>query len=94
MHVNKRNWNLYNLQLVNRGRPSTYVESAFADNGAEVSRLNKDKVGHSYVYLNIVILSVFALKCVFKIPYRAAEGTIRDYAERNNIFEYPNFRTI
>jgi hypothetical protein len=94
MHVNKRNWNLYNLQLVNRGRPSTYIKSAFADNGAEVSRLNKDKVGHPYVYLNILILSVFALKCVFKVPYRAAEGIIKDYTERNNISEYPNFRTI
>ncbi|MGC8730084.1 MAG: transposase, partial [Candidatus Micrarchaeia archaeon] len=93
MHMNKRNW-IYNLLLVNRGQPSTYIESAFADNRAEVLKLNKGKVGHPYIYSNIVIISAFALKCVLKIPYRATEGIIKDYAIRNNLSKYPNFRTI
>jgi hypothetical protein len=36
------NWSLYNQQLVNRGRPSRYVENALKNYGKDLEEMNRE----------------------------------------------------
>jgi len=63
----KRNWNLYNLRLVDRGRPSNYLLPSVENRGNDLKVLNKDKVGRPYQYSGVEIFAAFAIKCIFKL---------------------------
>ena len=56
--------------------------------------MNSHKVGKPYCYSNMVIIGAFAVKCVFKIGYREAAGTVEDFLDSVGIKEHPDFRTI
>lgn len=94
MYDHKRNWNMYNQQLVDRGRPSTYLKSAICNHSSDLSKMNQNKVGKPYRYTTLEVIAAFAIKSVFKIGYREAAGNIADYAESNNLQLEPNFRSI
>jgi len=48
MQIIKRDWNLYNLRLVNRGRPSNYLLPAVENRNKNLKVMNKGKVGRPY----------------------------------------------
>jgi hypothetical protein len=89
-----RNWRDINLRLVNRGRPSTYLRPAILKQDEDLSVMNLHKVGSPYHFSNMLILSAFAVKCIFKIGYREVAGNIADYLDSIDIKEHPDFRTI
>ena len=80
--------------LVNRGRPSTYIKPAIFNNKVDLLKINDGKIGHPYVYSEMLIVVGFAIKSVFKIGYREAAGMIKDYAELAGSSCSPDFRTI
>ena len=43
--------------------------------------LNKNKVGKPYSFSNMLIMAVFAAKCVFKIWYREFTGSIEEFID-------------
>ncbi len=94
MIVKKRNWNEYNTKLVNRGRPSTYLSEALKRQSKDLIEMNKGKVGSPYQYSFMLILGVFAIKCVDKKGYREATGTVSDYLMFYGITSCPCFTTI
>ncbi len=89
-----RNWKDINLRLVNRGRPSTYLKPAVTDQDTDLSMMNHNKVGKPYSFSNMLIIAAFAVKCVFKIGYREAAGSVKDFVESLGIKSNPDFRTI
>ena len=90
----KRNWNLYNLRLVNRGRPSNYLLPAVENRENDLKVMNKGKVGRPYQYSNVEIFAAYAIKCIFKLGYREASGIVEDYERQYGADNTPNFRTI
>ncbi len=94
-HMNDfRNWKTYNHMLINRGKPSTYIKPAISNNKVNLLKINDGKVGHPYVYSEVLIVAGFAVKSIFKIGYREAAGMIKDYAELVRSSCSPDFRTI
>lgn len=89
-----RNWKNINQQLVNRGRPSTYIKPAVMDQNADLSSMNHKKVDKPYSFSNKLIIAAFAIKCVFKIGYREAAGNINDFLDSISVKLHPDFRTI
>lgn len=89
-----RNWRDINLRLVNRGRPSTYLEPAVANQDADLSEMNNKKVGKPYSFSNMLIIAAFAIKSVFKIGYREAAGNVKDFLDSISVKLHPDFRTI
>jgi hypothetical protein len=85
---------MYNRQLVNRGRPSTYLSEAVERHEDDLIELNKNKVGSPYQYSLVLILSAFAIKSVDKKGYRQAAGTVSDYLLFCGINSSPDFRTV
>jgi hypothetical protein len=95
MYREHRNWNLYNHQLVNRGRIiDLYLSSAVLSNTKDRKIANHNKRGRPFEYSNIVIFSSYAIKCVFKLAYRQTEGLIEDITSVMKSHLCPNFRTI
>lgn len=91
---NLRNWKYINQQLVNRGRPSTYILPAIQRQNRDLQKMNKGKVGKPYRFSDILIIAGFAIKTIFKIGYREAAGNVSDYLSMNMIKESPDFRTM
>jgi hypothetical protein len=95
MYVKHRNWNLYNQQLVNRGRIiDLCLSSAVLSNVKDRKIANHNKLGRPFEYSNIVILSSYAIKCIFKLGYRQVQGLIGDITTFMKNSLCPNFRTI
>ena len=94
MQIIKRDWNLYNLRLVNRGRPSNYLLPAVENRENDLKVMNKGKVGRPYQYSNVEIFAAYAIKCIFKLGYREASGIVEDYERQYGTDNTPNFRTI
>jgi len=94
MQTIKRNWNLYNLRLVNRGRPSNYLLPAVENRENDLKVMNKGKVGRPYQYSNVEIFAAYAIKCIFKLGYREASGIVEDFEQQYGVDNTPNFRTI
>lgn len=92
--TDSRDWNEYNIKLVNRGRPSTYLSEALKKQDGDLSKINKGKVGSPYQYSFILILGAFAIKSVDKKGYRQAAGTVADYLSFYGMSSSPDFRTI
>jgi hypothetical protein len=89
-----RNWRDINLRLVNRGRPSTYLNPALKNQDADLPEMNKGKVGKPYSFSNMLIIAAFAVKSIFKIGYREAAGNIKDFLDLVGVKSHPDFRTI
>ena len=79
--------------MVDRGRPSTYINAALVNYDKDLSRMNKSKVGAPYEYTDMLIIAGFAIKTVFKEGYRGAAGTVADYTDRIGM-GHPDFRTL
>lgn len=79
---------------MDRGRTSTYLKPAILRQEEDLSIMNDGKVGHPYEYTDLLIIAGFAVKSVFKIGYREAEGNVADYMDKIGITQHPNFRTI
>ena len=94
MQIIKRDWNLYNLRLVNRGRPSNYLLPAVENRSNDIKVMNKGKVGRPYQYSNMEIFAAYAIKCIFKLGYREASGIVEDFEQQYGAENTPNFRTI
>lgn len=92
--IEKRNWSLYNEELVSRGRPSKYLSGAIQTAEQDLFLMNHGKVGKPYTYSFIMIFAAFAIKTVNKCGYRQAEGIVADYLILNDIKRWPDFRTI
>ena len=78
MKIIKRDWNLYNLWLVNRSRPSNYLLPVVENRNKDLKLMNKGKVGRSYQYSDVEIFAAYAIKCIFK-GYREASEIVEDY---------------
>ena len=89
-----RDWKDINLRLVNRGRPSTYLKPAMIRQRTDLSAMNRKKVGRPYSFSNMLIISAFAIKSVFKIGYREAAGNVKDFLDLFGVRLCPDFRTI
>jgi hypothetical protein len=95
MYREHRNWNLYNHQLVNRGKIiDLYLSSAVLSNEKDRKIINQNKRGRPFEYSNVVIFSSYAIKCVFKLAYRQTEGLIDSITSVMKSSLCPNFRTI
>ena len=89
-----RNWKDINMRLINRGRPSTYLKPALANQDGDLSEMNLKKMGKPYSFSNMLIIAAFAVKSVFKIGYREAAGNVKDFLESAGVKLYPDFRTV
>ena len=78
MQIMKRDWNLYNLRLVDRGRPSNYLLPVVENRNKDLKVMNKGKVGKPYQYSDVEIFAAYAMKCIFK-GYREASEIVEDY---------------
>jgi len=72
----KRNWNLYNLRLVDRGDPLIISPLAVENRENDLKVMNEGKVGRPYQYSNVEIFAAYAIKCIFKLGYREASGIV------------------
>ncbi|MDE1834582.1 MAG: IS5 family transposase [Candidatus Micrarchaeota archaeon] len=80
---------------MNRGRIiDLYLSSAVLSNKKDTEIVNRNKRGRPFEYSNIVILSSYAIKCVFKLAYRQTEGLIVDITSLMKSSLCPNFRTV
>lgn len=72
----KRNWPIYNEQLVKRGE--FYLNLDFLDkNQGELMKMNKNKRGRPYAYTDSFIMFTAFLKTAFGLEYRQTEGVLR-----------------
>jgi len=62
MQIIKRDWNLYNLRLVNCGRPSNYLLPTVENRDKDLKVMNEDKVGRPYQYSNVGIFAAYVIK--------------------------------
>ncbi|MDP8024101.1 MAG: transposase [Conexivisphaerales archaeon] len=68
------NWPEYNNRLVNEVVDVFVSKDLLADQKKQLERMNKDKPGRSYVYSNVLMLIILAVKEYFGLPYRQTEG--------------------
>jgi len=72
----KRNWPIYNEQLVKRGE--FYLSLDFLDkNHGELVKMNRQKRGRPYAYTDSFIMFTAFLKTAFGLEYRQTEGVLR-----------------
>lgn len=72
----KRNWPIYNEQLVKRGE--FYLNLDFLDkNQGELLKMNRNKRGRPYAYTDSFIMFTAFLKTAFGLEYRQTEGVLR-----------------
>lgn len=72
----KRNWPIYNEQLVKRGE--FYLNLDFLDkNQGELMKMNRNKRGRPYAYTDSFIMFTAFLKTAFGLEYRQTEGVLR-----------------
>lgn len=89
-----RNWNLYNRQLINRGRLVTlFLKENSLDWQKELEKINLSKRGSPYTYPNTIIWIGFGIKCVLHMGYRQLQGFMEDICKLLK-FSIPNFRTF
>ena len=81
--------------MVNRGRIiDLYLSSALLSNTKDTKIANQNKKGRPFEYSNIMILSSYVIKCVFKLAYRQTEGLLDNITSVMKTTLCPNFRTI
>jgi len=73
------NWKRYNESLVRRGE--ILLDFDVVDNwNYELENMNKNKKGRKFVYPDSFIRLLGYMKTYFHLPYRQAEGVIREHA--------------
>src|SRR5215208_7451288 len=86
------NWPLYNESLVRRGQ--VLLDFDVLDGWYhELSQMNRGKVGEPYDYPNSFIQLLGYMRAYFHLPYRQAEGVVRDHAS-NKLPSIPDYSTI
>ena len=73
------NWSEYNEALVQRGSITFWFSEDVIDQWDHANE--ESKVGHPFVYSDIVIESLLALRELFRLPYRQTEGLGRSLAQ-------------
>jgi hypothetical protein len=89
--IDRRNWPIYNEQLVKRGE--YFLDFDFVMNwNEELIKMNKKKIGAPYLFPNsfIELQAVWHAK---KIPYRMIEGISRDLEKIGCIPLHNNYST-
>ncbi len=56
--------------------------------------MNRKKVDKPYSFSSTLIIAAFAIKSVFKLGYREAAGSVKDFLDSVSVKLYPDFRTI
>ena len=75
-YQDKRNWKVYNKQLVRRGE--LYISLDFIDNwDQELQQMNNGKVGRKYIYPEKFIKWTALVYHVMNMPYRTIQGFLR-----------------
>jgi hypothetical protein len=89
--VDRRNWPVYNEQLVRRGE--YLLDMGFVkDWGGELERMNDGKRGAPYQFPNTLI-ELQAVWHAKKIPYRMVEGMTRKLVEIDGVPDFNNYST-
>lgn len=92
IHVDTRDWQQYNEQLVRRGE--FYVNPVFLDTWlVELKELNENKVGQPYAYPSSLI-EFLAILHARGFDYRSLEGILRALAKRTSPFPVICFSQI
>jgi len=73
------NWSKYNEALVQRGSITFWFSEDVIDQWDHANE--ESKVGHPFVYSDIAIESLLALRELFRLPYRQTEGLGRSLAQ-------------
>ena len=73
------NWKKYNESLVQRGSITFWFSEDVIDQWEHANE--EPKVGHPFVYSDIAIESLLALRELFRLPYRQTEGLGRSLAQ-------------
>lgn len=88
-----RNWAEYNRGLVNRGRLDLWISGEVQQGWISDHRTGKR--GRQQLYSDIAIQSAFALKTVFRLTYRGAEGLMKSlFALGNLLLPVPCYTQI
>jgi hypothetical protein len=86
------NWHNYNESLVRRGEVILDFDVIDSwDN--ELDYMNNGKEGASYRYPNSFVQLLGYMRAYFHLPYRQAEGVVRDHAS-NKLPSIPDYSTI
>lgn len=93
MYKNNVDWNLYNQQLVNRGRVVKVLIEPSLVKSKPLKNLNRDKFGRPYLFNPALISAAMTVKCALRLGYRQLEGFMKDVCKRLRT-KIPNFRTI
>lgn len=88
----KRDWKVYNEHLVRRGEILLDVD-CLKGWQQELQAMNEDKEGRKFVYSESLIMFLSALKLVFQLGYREAEGLARGLSKLTGI-PVPDYSTI
>jgi len=90
-YVDKRNWKVYNRQLVLRG--VFYIKPEFLETWLdEIKGVNTGKVGQPYLYPNSMIEFLAVLSPKFDL--RALEGIMEGISKKNHNFPIISFSQI
>lgn len=79
--------------MVDRGRVITILIEPQLLESETLQKMNKNKPGRRFKFCSGLISAAFAVKCVFRLPYRQLEGFMRDVSDKLHK-SIPNFRTI
>ena len=91
-YVDKRDWRVYNEQLVKRGE--YYLDFDWVKNWhKEVEEINEGKVGRPFIFPESLI-KLQAIWHATTRSYRTVEGITRDVCEAAQIPEYNDYSTI
>ena len=89
----RRDWKEYNQKQVGRGEILIPANLLPAWVGG-LDQLNKDKVGHPFIYPDILLEALGFWKCFCKMDYRTVQGICRQLAMLLNWPASPHFSTI
>ena len=91
-HEDKRDWKLYNKQLIKRGE--FYINPSFLETWlTEIKDMNYGKIGQPYLYPNSMIEFLAILRSK-GFDYRALEGIVRALSIRPGNFPVISFSQI
>ena len=88
-----RNWREYNAALVNRGSLTVWIEEAALEHWLEAHKSGRR--GASRIYGDAAIETILALKAVYHLPLRAAQGFTHSILKLMGVkLPVPHFSTL
>ena len=91
-YIDKRNWSMYNEELVKRGE--FYIRPIFLTSwNNEIEEMNANKIGQPFLYPKSMIDALAILHCK-RFDYRACEGIVRVLSESHNNFPVIDYSQI